>query len=78
MGASSQAKTIISSMLGSAAQTDIDRQCRERDQAADQPRRDEGAMTRDAQRILPRRGVHQAVDIIADRCEQAHVPVHVR
>ncbi len=55
-----------------AAQSDIDRKCRERHDAAQKPRRDEGAMTRRGQRIAERRRMHQRIDIVADRLEQAH------
>ena len=55
-----------------AAHRDIDRERRERDDAAEQPRRDEGAMARRRQRVVLRRRMHQRVDIVADRLEQAH------
>ena len=42
-----------------AAQREIDRERGERDQAAEQPRRDEGAMARRRQRVLLRRRMHQ-------------------
>ena len=56
-----------------AAHGDIDRKRRERDHAAQQPRRDEGAMARRGQRVVQRRRMHQRIDIVADRLEQAHV-----
>ena len=57
-----------------AAHDQIDRKRRQRDDAAEQPRRDEGAMTRRRQRILLRRRMHQRLDIVSYRREQAHVP----
>ena len=56
-----------------ATHGDIDRERRERHDAAQQPRRDEGAMTRRGQRVVQRRRVHQRIDIVADRLEEAHV-----
>ena len=56
-----------------AAHRDVDRERRQRDHAADQARRDEGAMARRRQRIVLRRRMHQCVQIVADRFEQAHV-----
>ena len=47
-----------------AAQRDVDRESGEREQAADQARRDERAMPRGRQRVVPRRRMHQAVDEI--------------
>ena len=61
-----------------AAQADIDREGGERHEAAQQPRRDERAMARRRQRILLRRRMDQRVDIVANRCEEAHVSWHVR
>ena len=61
-----------------AAQGDIDRKCRERHDAAQQPRRDESAMTRRGQRIAQRRRMHQRIDIAADRFQQAHASTHAR
>ena len=61
-----------------AAHGQVDRKCGERDQAAEQPRRDEGPMARGRQRVLLRRRMHQGVDIVSDRSEQTHVPVHAR
>ncbi len=56
-----------------AAHRDIERERRQRHDAAEKPRRDEGAMARRGQRIALRRRVHQRIDIVADRLEQAHV-----
>ena len=61
-----------------AAHDQIDRERGERGEAAKQARRDEGAMARRRQRVLLRRRMHQRVDIIANRREQSHVPLHVR
>ena len=47
-----------------AAQRQIDREGGKRDQAAEQARRDEGAMARGRQRILLRRRMHQRIDIV--------------
>ncbi len=52
----------------------IDREGGERDQAAEQPRRDEGTVAGGRQRVLLGRRMHQAIDIIPDRREQIHVP----
>ena len=56
-----------------AAHRKIDRERGERDQAAEQPRRDEGAMARARQRIMPRRRMHQRIEIIADGTQNTHV-----
>ena len=60
IGATSQAKTSTSSRLGTPRTRQIDREGGERHQAAEQPRRDEGAMARRRQRVLLRRRMHQA------------------
>ena len=52
-----------------AARNQVDRKRRQRDNAAEQPRRDEGAMTRRRQRILLRRRMHQRLDIVSYRRE---------
>ena len=54
-----------------APRRQIDRKCRQRDQRAEQPRRDEGAMPRRGQRILLNRRMNQTVDIIAKRLNEA-------
>ena len=61
-----------------AAGEQIDRKRGQRDDAAEEPRRNKGAMARRRQRILLRRRVHQRSDIIAYWREEAHVPTHVR
>ena len=61
-----------------AAQRHVDRKGRERAQACDQARRDEGTVARSRQRILLRAGMDQRIDIVPQRCDQTHVPVHVR
>ena len=57
-----------------AAKGDIDRKARERGKAADQARRNEGAVARRRQRILLRRRVHQRIDIVPHRREETHGP----
>ena len=49
-----------------AAHRQIDRERRERRQAAEQPRRHEGAMARARQRIVSRRRMQQRIETIAD------------
>ena len=55
-----------------AAKGDIDREAGERGKAAEQTRRDEGAMARRHQRILLRRDVHQSVYVIPHWREEVH------
>ena len=58
---------------------EIDRKRRERDQRAEQPRRDEGAMPRRGQRILLHGRMDKAVDIVAKRPDEAqgnHAPAY--
>ena len=57
-----------------AAHAQIDRERRQRDHAAEQPRRDEGAMARRRQCILLRRRMNQAVEVVPQRREQTHDP----
>ena len=57
---------------GRAAQRQIDRKRRERDQAAEQPRRHERAMTRARQRIISCRGMQQRIETIADDTQNSH------
>ena len=61
-----------------AAHREIGRERNQRDRRADQPRRDKGTVTRGRQRVVLHRGVHQRIDVIADRIEQLHVFLHVR
>ena len=70
----SQANTINSIAVGRAADHQVDRKRRQRDDAAEQSRCDKGAMARGRQRIVLRRGVHERGDIISYRREEAHVP----
>ena len=57
-----------------AAQGDIDRESGERGEAAEQARRNEGAMARRRQRILLRRRMHQRIDIVPHWREETHGP----
>ena len=57
-----------------AAKSDVDRKARKRDKAAEQARRNEGAMTRRRQRIVLRRWMHQSVDVVPHWCEETHSP----
>ncbi len=57
-----------------AAEGEIDRKARERGEAADQPRRNEGAMARRRQRIVLRRRMHQGIDIVPHWREETHGP----
>ena len=50
----------------------MNRQRGERHEAADQPRRHEGAMARAGQRVVPRRRMHQRIDIVADDVQNGH------
>ena len=52
------------------ARGEIDRKGGERDQRAEQPGRDEGAVARGRQRVLLNRRMNQAVDIIAERLNE--------
>ena len=56
-----------------AAHREIDGQRRDREQAADQARRNEDAMTRGFQGIASRRRMHQRIDVVADLREQTHL-----
>ena len=56
-----------------AARDDVERKRRQRHHAADQPRRNERAMARCGQRVVQRRRMHQRIDIVADRLEQAQL-----
>ena len=49
-----------------AAHGEIDRKCGKRRQAAEQPRRHEGAMARARQRIVTRGGMQQRIETVAD------------
>ncbi len=55
-----------------AAQCKVNRKGRERRQAADQPRRDEGAMTRSGQRVVARRRMQQRIETVADGTQNTH------
>ena len=55
-----------------AAHRQIDRECRERRQASEQPRRHEGAMARARQRVVARRGMQQRIETIADDTQNCH------
>ena len=55
-----------------AAHRQIDRECRERRQASEQPRRDEGAMARARQRVISRRRMQQRIETIADDIQNCH------
>ena len=57
-----------------AAKDDLDRETRQRGKAAEQARRHEGAVAGRGQRIMRRGGMHQSVDIVPHRCEEAHGP----
>ena len=57
---------------GRAAHRKIDRECRERRQASEQPRRDEGAMARARQRVISRRRMQQRIETIADDIQNCH------
>src|SRR5262249_47183677 len=52
----------------------VDRERCERRQAAEEPRRNEGAMPRRRQRILLRRWMNKRIDVFADRREEIHCP----
>ena len=56
-----------------AADDQIERKQSQRDDAAEQPWRDERSMTRGRQRVAGRRRVYQRLDIISDRREDTHV-----
>ncbi len=58
-----------------AAHDQINRKRRQRDDAAEQTRRNKRAMTRRSERILLRRGVHQRFDIVPYRREEGHFPI---
>src|SRR5664280_2316414 len=58
------------------AHGDIDRKAGKRCKAAEQARRDEGAVARRRQRILLRRRVHQGVDVIPHWREETHGSCH--
>ena len=55
-----------------AAQGDIDREAGERGKAAEQARRDEGAVARRRQRVLLRRRMHQRVNVVPHWREETH------
>ncbi len=55
-----------------AAHRQIDRKCRKRRQAAEQPRRHEGAMARARQRVIARRRMQQRIETIADDTQNSH------
>ena len=57
---------------GRAAHREIDRECRKRREAAEQPRRDERAMARARQRVISRRGMQQRIETIADDTQNCH------
>ena len=57
---------------GRAAHRDIDRERGERRQAAEQPRRDEGAMARARQHVIARGRVQQRIEAIADNVQNSH------
>ena len=57
---------------GRAAHRQIDRECRKRRQASEQPRRDERAMARARQRVVARRRMQQRIETIADDIQNAH------
>ncbi len=57
-----------------SAQYNVYGEACERGEAAEQTRRDEGAMARSRQRILPGRWVDQGVDIIPNWREKTHRP----
>ena len=58
---------------GRAAHREIDRECRKRRQAAEQPRRHERAMARARQRVISRGRMQQRVETIADDIQNCHV-----
>ena len=58
----------------SAAREQINRKRRQRGNAAQQAWRNEGAMARRRQRVLLRRRMHQRLDIIPHRRDEAHCP----
>ena len=55
-----------------AAHRQIDRKCRERRQAAEQPRRHERAMARARQRVVSRGRMQQRIETIADDTQNCH------
>ncbi len=55
-----------------AAHRQIDRECRERHQASEQPRRHEGAMARARQRVVSRGRMQQRIETIADDTQNCH------
>ena len=59
---------------GHSARDNVYGEARERDEAAEQARRDEGAMARGRQRILPGRWMDQGVDIVPNWREKTHRP----
>ena len=61
-----------------AAKDNIYGEACKRDETAEQARRDEGAMARSRQRILPGRWVDQGVDIVPNWREKTHGPCHSR
>ncbi len=52
---------------GQSAEREEDRQESERAETYDQPRRNEGAVARCGERVLPRRRMHERVQIVPDR-----------
>src|SRR3977135_2121073 len=57
---------------GRAAHGKIDRECRKRGEASEQPRRHEGAMPCARQCIISRRRVQQRIETIADDTQYCH------
>ena len=57
---------------GRAAHRQIDRKCRERRQASEQPRRHERAMARTRQRVISRGRMQQRIETIADDIQNRH------
>ena len=72
MGAISQANAATSIARRRPAHRQIDRESRERDQAAEQPRRHERTMTGARQRVISCRGMQQRIETIADDTQNSH------